>query len=271
MYSTDRGKVTATNEYLAKARASMRISRDGVSKVSCGSRFSAGTDRPLFWVVHLSLHSREQERHIRDLTHVAGHLWHHFVYPLCTGATSQRELDKFVLCLSYFITQAIQDIFIRLLEGNPATMDREFRMRLCARLVFFFTGIRCADTLLKSSLAFFFHSPPQADVPDRVKREDSDAVAVKLPTEDPRTLIEIEKRQRRIQTVWEPPTSRRHHRQAWAARQSRKPVRRTSLRRFQKTARTTGQPRCRRSCRPSRQGGTPSNLRRTIQSRRRDR
>jgi hypothetical protein len=157
---------------------------------------------PLFWIMHLSLHSPDQERHIRDLTQVAGHIWHHFIYPLSTGTMNQRDLDKFVLCLPYFMTQAIQDIFIRLLEGNPLTMDRVFRMKLCASLVFFFTGIRCADTLLKSRLAFFFHSPPQADVPERIKRDESDVVAVTLPTEDPRTLIEIEKRQRPVRTVW---------------------------------------------------------------------
>jgi hypothetical protein len=114
---------------------------------------------PLFWIVHLSLHAPEQEHHVRHLTHIAGHLWHHFIYPLCTGPTSQRDLDKFILCLPYFMTQAIQDIFIRLLEGNPVTMDREFRVNLCARVTFFFAGTQCADTLIKSRLAFFFPLP----------------------------------------------------------------------------------------------------------------
>lgn len=157
---------------------------------------------PLFWLAHLTLNTHHF-RFVKTLKKQVGRIWHSFIYPLRTGMTSQREVDKFISRVPYFMTQAIQDIFIRLVAGNPTMMSAPFRMKLCSLLVGLFSGVQPIDTLLKSRLPFFFRFPPQADVPDQIVRPEDDSFErVTLPIEDTSTLIETERRRRPIETSW---------------------------------------------------------------------
>jgi hypothetical protein len=159
--------------------------------------------KPLFWFCHLTFFFPELERDIASLTREIGVEWHQFLYPLhtCPGY-EQAEIDRFVLCLPYFYTQAIQDLFIRLLEAHPTIMERSFRMQLCRVLVKSFTGIDPVDTLLKSRLGFYFRFPPQSDFPDRRPTVDESEKAVTIPVEDVSTLIEMPHRQRAVPYQW---------------------------------------------------------------------
>jgi hypothetical protein len=101
-------------------------------------------------------------------------------YPLSAG-----ELDKFVLCVPYFITQATWNIFIRLVASNQTMISAPFSMRLCSLLVSLFSGVQPIDTMLTSPLSFFFRFPTQADESDQiVKTEDDTFENVKLLIED---------------------------------------------------------------------------------------
>lgn len=159
---------------------------------------------PLFWYTHLNFFFPECKEEIDELNNELSHLWHEFLYPLRTNLKrDQGAVDKLVLCIPYFFTQAIQDIFIRLLRGNPVTMESCFRMRLCSMMVNLFSGVKPIDSLLKSRLAFYFHFPPQADIIDQYTPNDDDKFTnVTLPHEDLQTLIVFPRRARAVGSQW---------------------------------------------------------------------
>ncbi|OHS97355.1 hypothetical protein TRFO_36451 [Tritrichomonas foetus] len=158
---------------------------------------------PLFWLMHLKFHFPDKKAEIDDLKQRISYIYREFLYPFQTdGKVPSKVVDKFIFCLPYFFTQAIQDIFIRLLCGNPVCMDRDFRMALCSSLVEMFSGVKPIDSLLKSRLSFYFVRAPEADVPDKVKKEHMTHSSVVIPTEDISTLIDMHKRQRPYDFAW---------------------------------------------------------------------
>jgi hypothetical protein len=154
---------------------------------------------PLFWLVHLTHIRSGSVEELKSLQVSVARKWHKLVYPLRTGGFDQREVDKFLLCIPYFFTQAIQDAYIRLVGGHESVMKSTFRMKICGTIVKLFSGLQPIDSLLRSRLSFYFHFPPQADLPDvGVKKTEEDIERVTLPMEDPSTLIEMCRRERAV-------------------------------------------------------------------------
>lgn len=163
--------------------------------------------KPVFWLIHLSLFFPECTHEIKKLNGIVSRMWHDFLFPLRTNNSKdnkdQQAIDKMIQAMTYFMTQALQDIFQRILCGHPESMAREFRMKLCAMIVHLFSGVKPIDSLLKSRLAFFFQFPPRADIPDRPEVVDDDYYEkVTLPMEDLDTLIQIPRRLRPIGNHW---------------------------------------------------------------------
>ena len=157
----------------------------------------------LFWLVDLKFFFTDKDAEIKDLEDKIAVIYRDFAYPFQTnGKYSPKVIDRFFYCLPYFLTQALQDIFIRKFCGNPTTMGKDFRMRLCSFLVDFFTGIKPIDSLLRSRLSFFFIRAPEADVADLRKKESLFPTTVMLPTEDVNSLVDIERRARPTDYAW---------------------------------------------------------------------
>lgn len=161
---------------------------------------------PLFWIVQLKITFPEKKKDIQDLEIEISKIYREFCYNFQINTDlSTKVIDQFIYCIPYFYTQAIQDIFIRLLQGNPSCMDKDFRMKVCSILVELFTGIKPVDSLLKSRLSYYFVRPPDADIPDQEKNnheEEELCPSVSIPTEDLSTLVDLPKRQRPCVYPW---------------------------------------------------------------------
>lgn len=156
----------------------------------------------LFWIVQLNIYHPEDDDVIRMLTKDMSNMWLKFCFPLQTGnEVESKVIDRFFFCFPYFMTQALQDIFIRITFGHPSVMERSFRMKVCSLVVQIFSGVQPIDTLLKTRLGSFFHKPPQADIPE-VPKQRKEPEDVLLPIEDIDTLIDMHRRKRPCDTTW---------------------------------------------------------------------
>lgn len=204
--STD-SRLKFTSSHKFQKDSSKKISKQVYSVLEYSMPMIKELTTPLFWIVQLKITFPEKTKDIDDLEAYVSKIYREFCYKFQTnGQIPSKVLDRFIYCLPYFFTQAIQDIFIRLLQGNPSCMDRDFRMRVCSILVELFTGIKPIDTLLKSRLSFYFARPPDADIPElgdkKHKDEEELCASVSIPTEDLSTLVDLPKRKRPSVYSW---------------------------------------------------------------------
>lgn len=191
--------------YYHKAQKEKKISQQVYSILKNNISMLKELITPLFWIVQLKVTFPEQKKDIQYLEIKVSRIYREFCYKFQTNETiKSKVVDQFIYCLPYFFTQAIQDIFIRLLHGNPSCMDRDFRMKVCSILVELFTGIKPVDSLLKARLSFYFIRPPDADIPESNKNNQEEELcpSVSIPIEDLSTLVDLPKRQRPIAYPW---------------------------------------------------------------------
>lgn len=192
--------------YYHKAQKDKKVSQQVLSILKSRIPMLKELSTPLFWIVQLKVTFPENKKDIRELETEISKIYREFLYKFQTNKkVASKVVDQFIYCLPYFFTQAIQDMFIRLLQGNPSCMDRDFRMKVCSILVELFTGIKPVDSLLKARLSYYFIRPPDADIPESTKNKCEDeelCPSVSIPIEDLSTLVDLPKRQRPCVYSW---------------------------------------------------------------------
>lgn len=161
---------------------------------------------PLFWLIHTHIFHPQEVDVINYLTNAVGAMWGQFIFPLETSVEIDSKVrDIFYHCFPYFVTQAIQQIYIQLTHSNPQVVYKSFRMDVCSTAVEIFTHIRPLKSQLQDRLGLYFLKPPPADIPERFLKKESDNLydkTVTLPTEDLTTLIEMQHRVRPVSSSW---------------------------------------------------------------------
>ena len=154
--------------------------------------------KPLFWYVHLTQHVQNEEKTAEEYKKLIGRAWSLFLFNLYNECVIDKEIIiGFIDCFPYLATQILQDMFIKMSEGNPITAKKQFRMKLCSILVELFTNIDCIDAYEMDLLKLYFKNPPVANIPPELlnpKEPNKEDLSIMLPEEDLSTLTPPEKR-----------------------------------------------------------------------------
>lgn len=160
----------------------------------------------IFWLTHLEINKPDDNKNIKRLRSQAGTIWGKFLFPFETDSSLSPSLrDSFINCIPYFYSQCIHHLFILILDGNPPSTQRSFRLKICSRVVKTFTHIEPLESLLHVNLSFYFRVTPQVDLKsngEQEKQKFEEPPSSLLPEEDLNTLIEMPHRKRPRSTTW---------------------------------------------------------------------
>lgn len=137
---------------------------------------------------------KKKSTEFKFLTESVGELYVQF----CIELSNPDLLNQFKDCFFALCTQAIQSLFINISKGEPETISKEFRMKICSYFITIFTALTPLDTQQMKTLGLYFKSPPMFD---GEIHEDiyhfNDKTTLKLPTENLHTLVNgLDKRTR---------------------------------------------------------------------------